>query len=157
MPILNLDDFKNTAGDDSSLLALDVGTKTIGLAVSSGLRISASSLETIFRKKLKLDAEIIFKYYNEYECSGLIVGWPLEMDGTAGRRCQGVRDFTLALLNIYDAPVLFVDERMSSAEAEQYMIETLDMSRQKRKKNIDKMAAQIILTNALILLKRSDI
>lgn len=156
MPILNLSDFKNTVKDNSSLLALDVGTKTIGLAVTSALRISASSLETIFRKKLKLDAEIIFKYYNDYECSGLIIGWPLEMDGTVGRRCQGVRDFTLALLNIYNVPVLFVDERMSSAEAEQYMIETLDMSRQKRRKNIDKMAAQIILTNALILLKRSD-
>lgn len=157
MPILNLDDFKNTVGDNSGLLALDVGTKTIGLAVTSGLRISASSLETIFRKKLRLDAEIIFKYYNEYECAGLIIGWPLEMDGTVGRRCQGVRDFTLTLLNIFDAPALFVDERMSSAEAEHYMIETLDMSRQKRKKNIDKMAAQIILTNGIVLLKRSKI
>ncbi|MFV0430871.1 MAG: Holliday junction resolvase RuvX [Alphaproteobacteria bacterium] len=154
MPILALDDFKDKVSNSNALLALDVGTKTIGLAVTSGLRISTTSLETIFRRKLKLDAETIFKYYHDYECQGLIIGWPLEMDGNVGRRCQGVRDFTLALLDIYDAPCLFVDERMSSVEAEEHMIKNLDMSRKKRHMHIDKMAAQVILSNAITLLKQ---
>ncbi len=154
MPILSKEEFIKATHNDTALLSLDVGTKTIGLAVCSGLRSSVSPLKTIMRRKLKLDSQAIFEYYEAYECKGLVIGWPLEMDGNAGRRCQGVRDFTLALLAIYDVPVFFFDERLTSVEAEEHMIYNLNLSRSKRKQNIDKIAAYYILERALLELKQ---
>ncbi len=154
MPILSKEEFINFVKKDSGLLALDVGTKTIGLAVCNGLRISSTPLKTIMRTKFKIDSQAIFKAFDEYESKALIIGWPLEMDGTAGRRCQGVRDFTKALLEIRDVPTLFFDERLTSKEAETHMINALDLSRHKRKKNIDKMAAHYILKRAILELEQ---
>ncbi len=154
MPILSKEEFIAAVGNNSGLLALDVGTKTIGMAVCNGLRISATPLRTIIRRKFKLDSQAVFEAYDEYECKALIVGWPLEMDGKAGRRCQGVRDFTRALLDIRDVAAFFFDERLTSVEAEEHMIKELNLSRHKRKKNIDKIAAHYILQRAILELEQ---
>ncbi len=154
MPILSKEKFIETVRSDNALFALDVGTKTIGTAVCSGLRISATPLETIIRCKFKIDSQAIFKSYDEYECKALIIGWPLEMNGNAGRRCQAVRDFTRKLLDVRDVPALFFDERLTSKEAENHMIKNLNLSPYKRKKNIDKMAAYYILQHAILKLKQ---
>lgn len=149
MPIYEKDDFIQHMIEPSALLALDVGTKTIGLAVCSALRSSAHALYTIKRKKLQQDAQILFQYYDDYECTGLIIGWPLMRDGTKGKKCQSVRDFTLALLQIRDVPVYFFDERFSSIEAQSIMENDLNMKKKKQKQHIDNEAARIILQNAL--------
>ncbi len=154
LAILTTAEFSAQVGDNTALLGLDVGSKTIGLAVSGGLRISATPLYTVMRKKLKLDADILFSYYDDYECKGLVVGWPLQMDGTTGRRCQSVRDFTRELLNIRDVPACFFDERLSSWAAEDMLLTKFDASREKRAKAIDKIAAAVILDGALQQLKQ---
>ncbi len=152
--IMSQSEFNALAGENTALLGLDVGSKTIGIAVSGALRISATPLYTIMRKKLHLDAKMLFSYYDDYECKGLIIGWPLEMDGTVGRRCQSVRDFTLELLKIRDVPVYFFDERLSSWAAEDMLINIFDASRKKREKSIDKIAAAVILDGAITQLKK---
>ncbi len=156
MIITSQSDFNQLVGENTALLGLDVGSKTIGIAVSGGLRISATPLYTIMRKKLRLDAEMLFSYFDDYECKGLVIGWPLEMNGKAGRRCQSVRDFTLELLKIRDVPAYFFDERLSSWVAEDILINKFDASRKKREKAIDKIAAAVILDGAIAQLKKGS-
>lgn len=154
MAITTQSEFIELAGKNTALLGLDVGAKTIGVAVSGALRLSATPLHTIMRKKLRLDAQVLFSYYDDYECKGLVIGWPLQMDGTKGRRCQSVRDFTLELMKIRDVPAYFFDERLSSWAAESMLINTFNASRRQREKSIDKIAAAVILDGAIAQLKK---
>lgn len=150
MPILSEEDFLNAIKSDSRLLGLDVGTKTIGVAFGSVMAGFASPLKVISRTKIAKDAEILKKMMADYDISGLVVGWPLNVDGTVGSRCQGVKDVMLEIMkHIPDVPLTFFDERFSTKKAEDFMINEIDMSRKKRGEVVDKMAAQIILQDFL--------
>jgi putative Holliday junction resolvase len=131
-----------------ALLALDPGSKTIGVAVSDPTRLIASALETIRRSKLAADAARIFTLYDGRACTGLIVGLPLNMDGSEGPSAQAARAFGRNLLGVRDVPLAFVDERLTTAGAERALIEA-DASRARRAEVIDAAAAAFLLQGVL--------
>ncbi len=145
MPIQTIDDFAATTG---ALLGLDPGTKTLGLAISDRTRLIATPLKTIRRKKFTPDAAELLDIYDTNEAVGLVIGLPMNMNGTAGPRVQSVKDFANNLLNIRDLPILFWDERLSTMAVTRGMLEA-DMSRKKRAENVDKLAAGYILQGVL--------
>ncbi|MFY9656263.1 MAG: Holliday junction resolvase RuvX [Methylocystis sp.] len=135
------------------LLGLDLGTKTIGLALSDVERRLASPFETIRRSKFSADAEALMKRVTELEISGLIVGLPLELDGKSGPRAQATRAFMRNLTSLSPPPHAYWDERFSTALVTRELI-AQDVSRAKRAKVVDRMAAAYILQGALDRLGR---
>jgi len=130
-------------------LALDIGDKTIGMAISDLLGITAQGLDTIHRQSNKEDIKSLGKIINDYDIGVLVIGLPKNMNGTEGDRCQLVRDFAKKIGNVYpNLEINFWDERLSTVAAEKSLIEA-DISRRKRKKVIDKMAAVHILQGFL--------
>jgi putative Holliday junction resolvase len=139
------------------LLGLDLGDKTIGLAISDrGLKV-ASPLETIRRSKFTKDAEALAALCAARGVGGLVLGLPVNMDGSEGPRCQSVRQFAanLAELAGFTLPIAFWDERLSTAAVERVLIGEADMSRKRRGQVVDKMAAAYILQGALDALGRA--
>lgn len=145
MAMIELTDLHGTSG---ALLGVDPGTKTLGLAISDRTRLIASPLETITRTKFKDDAARLLSLYRDNEVSALVMGYPVNMDGSLGPRAQSVRDFCTNVLRIEDLPILLWDERMSTMAVTRTMI-TADMSRKKRAANVDKLAAAYILQGVL--------
>jgi putative Holliday junction resolvase len=133
---------------EQRLLGLDVGTKTIGLALSDVLRQIASPLETIRRTKFSTDAAQLLKIAHEHGVGGLVLGLPVNLDGTEGPRAQSTRAFARNLSALTELPMAFWDERLSTAAAERVLLEA-DASRKRRAELIDKMAAAYILQGAL--------
>jgi len=131
-----------------SLIGLDLGTKTIGIAVSDTLWSVATPRETIKRKKFGLDCDALDIIFNSTDTVGIILGLPMNMDGSEGPRCQATRAFARNLSLRCPIPIAFWDERLSSIAAERAMLEA-DMSRAKRADNIDHVAASFILQGAL--------
>ena len=129
-------------------MGLDPGTKTLGLAISDRTRLIATPLLTINRKKFATDAAQLLGLFDDNHASALIIGLPINMDGSSGPRVQSVKDFTHNLTQIRDIPVFFWDERLSSQAVNRGML-AADMSRKKRKDNIDKLAASYILQGVL--------
>ena len=130
------------------LLGLDIGKKTIGLALSDrGLKI-ASPVKTLYRTKFTLDAITLLKIIDAESIGGLVLGWPINMDGNTGPRCDAVRDFAHALLKFRDMPIAFQDERLSTKAVESAMVHA-NMTRAKRAKRRDALAACWILQSAL--------
>lgn len=127
---------------------LDLGTETIGVSVSDGFRRVASPLETIRRKKFTLDAERLLAICVYREIAGLVLGLPLNMDGSEGPRCQSTRAFARNLEKLTDLPITFWDERLSTVAAERALLEA-DTSRKRRGEVIDHVAAGVILQGAL--------
>lgn len=130
------------------IMGLDLGTKTIGVAISDGIRLTATPLETIRRKKFGLDAARLCEIIAENNIAGIILGLPLNMDGTEGPRVQSTRAFARNLSTKTDLPIAFWDERLSTAAVTRTLIEA-DVSRAKRAKVVDKLAASYILQGAL--------
>jgi putative Holliday junction resolvase len=141
-------DLPTLAASSGALLGLDPGTKTLGLAISDRTRLIATPLHTIRRKKFTPDATELLTQYHTNECSALIVGLPLNMDGSAGPRVQSVKDFCNNLLRLEDIPIFLWDERLSTAAVTRSMIEA-DVSRAKRAEKVDAMAAGYILQGVL--------
>jgi putative Holliday junction resolvase len=136
------------------LLGLDLGEKTIGLALSDpGLSV-ASPISTIKRTKFTADANALLKLAAERGVGGLVIGLPLNMDGSEGPRCQSVRQFAANLLKLKDLPILFWDERLSTMAVEREMI-AHDVTRAKRDKVVDQAAAAFILQGVLDALGRT--
>jgi len=131
-----------------AVAGLDLGTKTIGVAVSDTLRSVASPLSTIRREKFTLDAEKLLKIVTDREIAGIVLGLPMNMDGTEGPRCQSTRAFARNLEKLTPLPIGFWDERLSTVAAERAMLEA-DMSRKRRAEVIDHVAAGFILQGAL--------
>ena len=152
MPILPLDQILPTLRRDQRLLGLDLGTKTIGLALSDVSRTIATPLETIMRKKFTQDAETLWKLADKYDVGGLVLGLPVSMDGSEGPRCQSTRSFATNLLKLRDIPIAFQDERWSTAAVTRTLLEA-DASRARRAVLVDKLAAAYILQGALDTLK----
>lgn len=129
-------------------LALDVGSKTIGVAVSDLLGITANGVTTIMRKDMERDTAELAKLIAEYEPGELLVGLPMRGDGGMTRRGEEIKRFASTVLGKFGIPVNFWDESYSTKNAERFLIEA-DVSRKKRKKVIDKMAAVHILAEYL--------
>ena len=142
------EDFAPHLPRNGGLAGLDLGTKTIGVAVSDRMRSVASPLSTIRREKFTLDAAALLKITTEREIVGLVLGLPMNMDGTEGPRCQSTRAFARNLEKLTDLPITFWDERLSTVAAERAMLEA-DMSRKRRAEVIDHVAAGFILQGAL--------
>jgi putative Holliday junction resolvase len=149
MPIIEPFNFKKLIIKDKRALGLDLGSKTIGLAISDSRLVVSSPITTIRRKKFTADAEILINLINERMVGGLVLGLPKNMDGSEGPRAQSTRQFAQNLLEKIDIPISFWDERLSSAEVERVLINEIDMTRRRRKQVIDKMAAGVILQGFL--------
>lgn len=151
--VIELTEMKSRHAPGKRLLGLDLGTKTIGLALSDGLISVASAYSVIRRTKFSADAAELVRICEKEGVYGLVIGLPLNMDGSEGPRAQSTRAFVRNLARITDLPVAFWDERLSTAAAERAMIDA-DMSRKKRAAKIDAAAASFILQGALDRLSR---
>ena len=140
--------FKPLLPAGGRLLGLDLGTRTIGLALSDVTRMIASSLETIRRTKFKADLDRLRELIAEHDIKGLVLGFPINLDGTEGPRAQATRAFARNVNQAVEVPILMWDERLTTAAAERMLIEA-DTSRRRRAEVIDKLAATLILQNAL--------
>ena len=144
----NILDFAGSISKHTALMGLDLGSKTIGIAISDGLRSVASPLKTIKRTKFSEDVEILFHLIAEREVSGIILGLPKNMDGSEGPRCQSTRAFARNIIRFKDFPIAFWDERLSTVAAEKALLEA-DINRKRRSEVIDHVAASYILQGAL--------
>lgn len=154
MPIFAISDVCAGLKRDSRLLGLDLGSKTIGLALSDVSRTIATPYETIARKKFTQDAEALFAIIGKQDVGALILGLPISMDGSEGPRCQSTRSFAANLMKSRDLPIAFWDERLSTAAVTRTLLEA-DASRARRAELVDKMAAAYILQGALDAMKRT--
>ena len=137
------------------LLGLDLGSKTIGLALSDPAFMVASPIDTIRRTKFGKDAAELDRLIADRGVGGLVLGLPINMDGSEGPRCQSTRQFATNLIQRgMEQPIVFWDERLSTAAVERVLIDEADMSRRKRADVVDKMAAAYILQGALDRLRR---
>ena len=130
------------------IMALDVGSRTIGIACSDALLMTAQGIETIRRTSLENDFNRLRELISEYEVHELVVGMPKHLNGTKGERAEKTEDFVEKMKAVIDLPVTFWDERLSTVMAERQLI-AADVSRKKRKGVIDKMAAVVILQGYL--------
>lgn len=142
------EDFARALADRQRLIGIDLGTKTIGLALSDVLRTIASPLLTIRRSKFKTDAATLIGLIDAHQVTGLVLGFPANMDGSHGPRVQATRAFATNIVKLKPLPILMWDERLSTAAAERTLIEA-DASRRRRAEVVDKVAATIILQGAL--------
>jgi len=153
MAIVSLNEMATTVKIGERLLGLDLGAKTIGLALSDVMRTIATPMETIRRTKFTKDAEILISIIKREEVGALVLGMPFSMDGSEGPRCQSTRQFVANLLEKIDIPVVLWDERLSSAAVERVLIGDVDMTRKRRRDVVDKAAAAYILQGALDAVK----
>ncbi len=132
----------------SRIIGLDVGEKTIGIALSDAGLIIASPLRTIKRQKFHRDYMELQKTIDEFQIYVVVIGFPLNMNGSEGPRCQSVQQFAKNIIQKKDIPIIFWDERLSTMAVNRQMIDA-DISRQKRDKLVDKLAATYILQGFL--------
>lgn len=152
--IVDLADLRPSLAPKSRLLGLDLGEKTIGLALSDPGLAVASPLETIRRSKFTKDAEALERIMTARGVGGLVIGLPVNMDGTEGPRCQSTRQFVRNLESRgLTLPVVFWDERLSTGAVERILVDEADMSRRRRGQVVDAMAAAYILQGALEALR----
>ncbi len=130
------------------IMAIDVGTKTLGLALSDRTRMLASGLETLWRKKLTKDLERLLPLAAKCEVAAYVIGHPIHLDGSKGPRAQASAAFARSLAAVTEHPILLWDERFSTVSAERSLLEA-DTSRAKRAEKIDMVAAVIILQGLL--------
>ena len=143
-----LEDIAPALKTGQRLIGLDLGTKTIGIAVSDVMRTVATPVETLKRKKFTLDAEHLLTLAEEEEAAAIILGLPINMDGSEGPRAQSTRAFARNLSQKTNLPIVFWDERLSTSAVTRTLLEA-DSSRAKRAEVVDKMAAAYILQGAL--------
>lgn len=135
------------------LMAVDPGSKTLGIAVCDSNRRVVTPLTTIERTRFTEDAQRLFALYDERKCRGLVIGLPLHMDGGDGRRAQSARSLATNLLRIRDIPIAYQDERLSTADADERLAEA-GVPVWERKPMIDAEAAAVILESALAYIER---
>lgn len=149
---------KEKRPQNTRLMGLDLGTKTIGVAVSNQDHTIATAVTTIERRKFSIDLEELGRIAKEYDIGGIVLGWPLNMDGSTGPRCDATRSFADELAKYpqelgmdpgTDMWIALFDERLSTSTVEDFLVKDVDMSRTKRKQVVDKLAAQVILQGVL--------
>ena len=149
MAVVKLQNLKQIIDNEKKLLGVDFGSKTIGLSVSDYLLTIANPLKTIIRTKFTDDLIELLTIFDQLNIGAIIIGLPLNMDGHEGPRCQSTRQFASNILNTIDIPIVFWDERLSTVAVERMLISEVDMTRKKRRKILDKLAATYILQGAL--------
>ncbi|MCQ0986641.1 Holliday junction resolvase RuvX [Jiella marina] len=155
MAVMSLEAFLAALAPGLPIAGLDLGTKTIGLALSDRGRRFATPRPVIRRKKFTLDAAVLKKALDDEMVAGLVVGLPLNMDGSEGPRAQSARAFMRNYAPLDERPALLWDERLSTVAAERAMI-SADVSRAQRAERIDSAAAAFILQGALDRMLRAD-
>ena len=153
MIVEHLTDLTPLLAPRTRLMGLDLGTKTIGLALSDASRKVASPFDTIRRTKFQADADRLLTLAQEHEVGGFVLGLPLNMNASEGPRAQATRAFAANLSKRTEIPIAFWDERLSTVAAERVLLEA-DQSRRRRAQVIDKMAAAYLLQGALDRLER---
>jgi putative Holliday junction resolvase len=151
-PLVDIEELTKLLAAEARLLGLDVGTKTVGLALSDVTRSVATPYSTLRRTKFTEDAKAILEVVEKNQVGGLVIGLPLNLDGSEGPRAQSTRAFARNLAARSELPIVFWDERLSTAAVERHLIEA-DASRKRRAEVIDRMAAAYILQGALDRLK----
>ncbi len=147
--LLTIENFSHLSFEKGGrFLGCDLGEKTIGLALSDTTLKIATPFQVIHRTGWKKDSELLFKIIEDYHIVGIVMGFPLNMNGSEGPRCQSTRQFVVNLLTIHDLPVCLWDERLSTFAVTRTLLEA-DLSRAKRSKVVDKMAASYILQGFL--------
>ena len=146
---MTLEDLAASTPPGTPWLGLDLGEKTIGVAASDATRMIASPLVLIRKTKFTQDAEAVLRLMDERRASGLVIGLPLNMDGSEGPRAQSCRAFARNLQRLREVPVAFQDERLSTTAVERFLIEELDLTRKRRAGVVDRTAAAWILQGAL--------
>ena len=155
---IEVQDLPGLLGRSGRILALDLGTKTIGLALSDPARTVATPLETIKRTKFTKDAIALDAVIQEWDIAALILGLPRNMDGSEGPRCQSTRQFARNLKHRgLTLPVSFWDERLSTSAVERFLVQGADMTRKRRGEVVDKMAAAYILQGALEAMRNASL
>ena len=148
MPVMPLIDIAPLLPARGALIGLDLGTKTIGVAASDPDRRLASGVTTVIRKAFTADAQAVLALAAERSAAGFVLGLPINMDGSEGPRAQSTRAFARNLSRLTELPIMFWDERLSTAAVERALIDA-DVSRAKRAAVIDEHAAIFILQGAL--------
>jgi putative Holliday junction resolvase len=156
VPLLNLIDLSAACPPDTAWMGLDLGEQTIGVAVSDTTRLIASPLELIRKSKFTADAEALFRLMEARRVSALVIGLPVNMDGTEGPRAQSCRAFARNLERLRPVNVALWDERLSTSAVERFLIEDLDLSRKRRAGVVDRTAAAWILQGALDRVRDQD-
>jgi putative Holliday junction resolvase len=149
MAVVDLTELPRALAARVPIVGLDLGEKTIGVAVSDTGWMIASPLELIRRTQFTKDAAVLFKLMDSRGAGGVVIGLPVNMDGTEGPRCQSARAFGRNLLRLKDLPIAFWDERLSSAAVNRMLIGEADVNRARRAELVDKAAAAWILQGAL--------
>jgi putative Holliday junction resolvase len=154
MPVLDVDAFAAALPYGAPVVGLDLGEKTIGVAVSDATRTVASPLSLVRKTKFTEDVEAIVALMKSRHAAGLVIGLPINMDGTEGARCQSNRAFARNLARLDpdrwgQTPILFWDERLSTAAVDRMLIQEHDVTRARRAELVDKVAAAWILQGAL--------
>ena len=152
MAIVDITKLRAAVPTGKRLLGLDLGSKTIGLAICDSSFAIASPLETLRRRKFTQDAIDLEALIAERDVGGLVLGLPRNMDGSEGPRAQSTRQFAANLLGRSNIPIAFWDERLSTVAVERLLIDEADLSRRKRADVVDKMAASYILQGAIDLI-----
>jgi len=148
-PLYSLPEFRAALPPSGRLIALDVGEKTIGVAVSDASRMVASPDLTLFRKKWSEDASALAAMIENQGVVGMVIGYPVNMDGSLGPRAQSMRGFARMFQEKIPLPVLLWDERMSTMAVNRMMIDEMDINRKRRAEIVDKLAASYILQGVL--------
>ena len=143
-------------GARGTLIGLDLGTKTIGVAASDPDRRLATAVETVARKQFTADAQRLIALATERKATGFVLGLPINMDGSEGPRAQSTRAFARNFSKLTELPIAFWDERLSTSAVQRFLTNEIDMSRKRRAEVVDKMAAAYILQGALDSLGRSS-
>lgn len=149
MALFNLTDLLASLGRDQRVIGIDPGSKTIGLALSDVRRVLASPYGSLKRGKLQANAAEIAAVALKEGAFGLIIGWPLSMDGTAGPAAQAVRDWAFPLSDATGLPAALWDERLSTAAVNRFLLGEADLTRAKRAAVVDRSAAAWMLQAAL--------
>jgi len=154
-PTISLDGLKEVLSRNGRLFGLDVGSKTIGLSLSDVSRTIASPFETIRRRKFSSDVDLLLDWSDQHQVEGMVVGLPINFDGSEGPRAQSTRAFVNNLSKRTHLYIAFWDERLSTAAVERTLLEA-DASRKRRGELIDKMAAAYILQGALDFMNKLE-
>jgi putative Holliday junction resolvase len=155
--VMTLEDLAASTPPGTPWLGLDLGEKTIGVAASDATRMIASPLELIRKTKFTRDAEAVLRLMDGRRASGLVIGLPLNMDGSEGPRAQSCRAFARNLQRLREVPLAFQDERLSTTAVERFLIDELDLTRKRRAGVVDRTAAAWILQGALDRLRDAGV
>jgi putative Holliday junction resolvase len=149
MAVIKPEEMRKAVVRGKRLLGIDLGSKTIGLALSDTGWSVASPLITLRRRRFRENAGELLGIFDEHEIGGLVLGLPINMDGSEGPRCQATRAFARNLMEQRDLPTVLQDERLSTAAVERMMVSEMDLTRKRQGQLVDKLAATYILQTFL--------